>query len=260
MEQAKYGAVISGSISMITNLVAVVKGDKEPEEAAIAIVKDTGTGAVVSYTTAFAGSSLKGALQNAGPKFLQNVSKTNLPAVIVTTALETGKTLAKYIRGEIDGVECLEELGEKGTGMAASALFATIGQIAIPIPVIGGMIGGMLGYALSSACYGQVMAALKEAKLAREERLRIERECEEAIKMIRQYRAEMETLISRYLSDHINTFHMAFDGMKKALNTGDIDGFITGANTITRKLGGKPQFDTFGEFDSLMQGPKELIL
>jgi ribosomal protein S5 len=253
VEAAKSGAVIGGSISLITNVVSVAKGDKEPKDAALDVVKDTGTGAVTSYTIAFAGSALKGAMQNASDKMIRVLSRTNLPAAIVTVTVETGKTLAKYISGEIDGVQCLEELGEKGTGMVASALFATIGQIAIPIPVVGGMIGGMLGYALSSACYGQLTTSLKAAKLAREERIRIEAECEEAIKMIRSYRLEMEANISRYLSDYMVSFQTAFDDIKNALQLGDIDGFIAGANSITRKLGGTPQFNTFDEFNVLMQ-------
>jgi hypothetical protein len=260
LEQAKYGAVIGGSISIIKNLVAVVKDEKDPKDAILDVAKDTGSAAVSSYTTGSIGSVIKGVMQNAKKETTRILSKTNLPATIVTVTLEAGKTLAKYIKGEIDGVQCLEELGEKGTGMVASALFATIGQLAIPIPVIGGMIGGMLGYALSSACYSQLTSALKEAKMARKRRIQIEAECKEAILMIREYRAEMETAISTYLSDHIVTFNTAFDGIKTALNIGDIDGFIARANEITRKLGGKPQFENISGFDDLMKKKSESLL
>jgi hypothetical protein len=260
VEAMKAGAAIGGGISLIKNLVAVAKGEKEPDEAALSVAKDTGTAAVVSYGTTFAGSALKGFMQNSKRAIIRDAAKTSLPGVIVTTALEAGKTFAKYIKGEIDGVQCLEELGEKGTGMVSSAMFATIGQILIPIPVVGGLIGSMVGYALSSAFYKQLTGTLKEAKLARENRLRIEAECAEAIKMIRTYRAEMEAAISEYLSDHIAIFQAAFDDLKTALRLGDIDGFITGANSITRKLGGKPQFNTFAEFDTFMQGTGSLKL
>jgi len=260
LEQAGYGATIGGSISIIKNIVAVVKDEKNAEDAILDVAKDTGSAAALSYATGFTGSAIKGTMQNAKNEVTRTLSKTNLPAMIVTVTLETGKTLAKFIKGEIDGVQCLEELGEKGTGMTASALFATIGQIAIPIPVIGGMIGGMLGYALSSACYGFLMTSLKDAKMARERRIRIEAECAEAIRMIQLYRAEMETVISQYLSEHITLFHTAFDDIKTALNIGDIDGFIAGANKITRKLGGKPQFENISEFNSLMESSEKLSL
>jgi hypothetical protein len=191
---------------------------------------------------------------------VRSIAKTNVAGTIVTVALETGKTLGKYFKGEIDGVECLTEMGEKGTGMLSAALFATIGQIVIPIPVVGSMVGSMLGYALSSACYGELVTALKEAKLARTERIRIEAECEEAIKAIRQYRLELEKMVSQYLVGHIETFHAAFDGIKDALQIGDIDGFIANVNTITKKLGKNPQFETFGDFDALMNSPEPLRL
>jgi hypothetical protein len=199
-------------------------------------------------------------MQNAQSSALRNIAKTNLPGTIVAVTLEVGKTLKKFIKNEISGGECSQELGEKGTGMTASAVFATIGQIAIPIPVIGGLIGGMLGYSLSGAFYRQLTDALKEAKLAREERIRIEKECEEAIRMIRQYRAEMENAINQYLSDYMGVFQSAFDNIKNALELGDIDGFISGANTITKKMGGKPQFETFDGFKNFMNSSETFKL
>jgi hypothetical protein len=275
LEQAKAGAVIGGSISIIKNLVAVCKDEKDVEDAIIDIVQDTGTATAVSYATGSSGAAIKGALQNSKSAFTRALSKTNIAATLVSISLETGKTLSKYIKGEIDGVQCFEELGEKGTGMLSSAMFsslgtagavavfgksAVIGQLIIPIPIIGGLIGGMVGYALSSACYDQLMRALKDAKIARENRIKIEAECAEAIHMIREYRIEIEAAISSYLSDHIASFHNAFDGIKTALNIGDIDGFIAGANAITRKLGGKPQFENMSEFESLMDNSEKLSL
>jgi hypothetical protein len=211
VEAVGTGAALAGGMSLARNVVAVARGEVEPEEAALEVVKDTGTGAVVSCTTAFMGSVIKGSMQNAGKagSVVNSLSKTNLPVQIVSATIEAGKTLEKYFKGDIDGVECLTELGEKGTGMVSSAMFAVIGQLVIPIPVVGGMIGGMLGYVLSSACYRCLVSALQGAKIAREERLRIEAECAEAVKMIREYRREMETAISRYLLEYMSTFQEA---------------------------------------------------
>ena len=253
VEQAKYGAAIGGSVSLVRNLVSVVKGDESADEAALSVAKDTATGAAASYATAFAGSAIKGAMQNAGNETVRTLARTNIAATVVTVAMESGKSLGKYIRGEIDGVECLEEMGEKGTGFLSSAMFAAAGQMLIPIPVVGGMIGSMLGYALASSCYGELLGALKQAKLAHEERLRVEQECAEAIALIRQYRAEMEKAVAAYLSDHIAVFTDAFGQMNRAIGLNDIDGFMAGANAITAKVGGKVQFSNYSEFDSFMQ-------
>lgn len=44
--------------------------------------------------------------------------------------------------------------------------------------------------------------------------------------------------------------------MKMSMGIGDIDGFMAGANTITRKFGGETKFDSFEEFDRLMNNPE----
>jgi hypothetical protein len=273
IEAAKSGVIFGGSISAIQNIVAIAKGEKEADEAAADFAKDAAATAVVSYGTGFAGSAIKGGMESSGNEFLKTLAtKTNAPAQIVTVALEAGKTLFKYAKGEISEAECVRELGEKGTGMlggaalgaygsvaatavfgkAVSLPFTILGQAAIPIPVVGMVIGSMVGYALSTMFYGNILAAFEGAELARERRIQIEKECEEAIRMMRQYRAEMEEAIEKYLKDYSSAFRLAFDGMKEAMRLGDVDGFISGANAITEKLGGNSQFRDKEEFDKLM--------
>jgi hypothetical protein len=96
--------------------------------------------------------------------------------------------------------------------------------------------------------------------MARKRRIQIEAECEEAIRMIKEYRIEMETAISTYLSEHITVFHTAFDEIKTALNIGDIDGFIAGTNEFIRKLGGKPQFENMVKYEAFMHSSESLSL
>lgn len=252
VEQAAYGAAIGGGISFIKNTVAVIKGDKTPEEAGALLLKDTGLAAGTSYATAFSGTVLKGAMQNSESKMIQAVSKTNFAATVVTSILEVSKTMTSFIRGDIDGIQCLEELGEKGTSQLGAAMFAAAGQTLIPIPVVGGMIGSVVGYALTSACYGELLSALKDAKLAHEERLKIEKYCEEAIKMIIEYREQMNETVNKYLTDIRDTFDETIMLADKSIWQNDIDTFIDAANKMSIKMGRKPQFNNFKEFDSLM--------
>ena len=256
-EQAIYGGVIGGSISIIQNCVALIKGEKNTKEVALSIAGDTVKASAISFATGFTGSAIKGAMQNSSKTAVRALSKTNLAGTLVTTTVETGKTLKKYITGKISGLECLEELGEKGTSQLSAAMFAIAGQVLIPIPVVGGAIGSMVGYALSSACYKELTDALKEAKLAKEERIKIEKECQEAIVLIRQYRAEMNAVINNYLSVYSLTFNSAFEQMHKALELSDIDGFIGGANKITEKLNGKITFHSFAEFEDKVMNTYE---
>ena len=260
IEQAKYGAAISGGTSLIRNVVAVTKGEIEPTDAALSVVKDTGEGAVTAYATAFAGSAIKGTMQNSGSQYIRSLSKTNAPAAMVVSTIDVGKTMVKFAKGEISGVECLEEIGEKGTSHLSAAMFAAVGQIAIPIPVVGAMVGSMVGYALSSSFYKELTQSLKEAKIAREERIRIEKECQEARAMIAEYRIQMQKTIQQYFASHIKVFNEAISGIDEAMLTGDIDLFLKSSASIQTKLGYTPEFSNMSEFQSMMESDKPFNL
>lgn len=257
VKQAGYGALITGSLSLTKNIVSVVNGDLTPEEAAKAVAKDMGTGAVSGYLTAFSGATIKGLMQNSSSIYIRTLSKTNIAATLVSSVSATTKTLEKYIKGKITGLECLEELGETGTTQVASVMFGVVGQMLIPIPIVGSMIGSMIGYVFASSCYNVVVSSLNEAKVAREERSRIEKECAEIIKMICEYKMQLQTLISEYLTENIKIFNDGFLQMEKSIGIDDIDGFIAGNVSIQRQLGYKNQFFSFEEFDTLMNNSKE---
>ena len=179
---------------------------------------------------------------------------------MITSTIDIGKSMTRYFKGEISGTDCLVEIGEKGTSNIGAAMFTVVGQAAIPIPVVGALVGSIVGYALTSTFYGNLTSALKDAKLAHENRIRIEKECKEAISMIQQYRAEMNTHVQRYLAHYNNIFNDAFMQMDDAFLSNDIDKFIGGANKITRALGGTEQFSTMDEFNSFMNSTEDFNL
>ena len=222
------------------------------------MVKDTATVAAVSYGTGVAGSLIKASMQNSGSAVFRGLSKSNLPAAIVSLSIDSAKTLRKFFNGDISGLECLENLGETGTGMISSAMFATVGQVLIPIPVVGAMAGSMIGYALSSSCYGLLVGALKEEKLAREERIRIEKECEEHIKNLKEYRAQLEKYFDDYMTYYKNNFREAFKQIKTAYEIGDCDGYLDGCDKIITALGGTSQYSTVKEFEELMDSDEPI--
>ena len=264
-DQAKYGAIISGSVSIIKNMVACVKGEKTPGEAAQAVALDTGKGAAVSYATAFAGSTIKGAMQNAGSNLVRSLSNTNLAAGLVTTTLNVSKTMHRFFAGEIEGTQCIEQNSEKGVGEIGSAIYASIGVAATRggpavAKILGGIAGATFGYAAAVAVYQELSTALQDAKIAREERIRIEIQSAEAIQMIRRYREEMESLVSDYMANYITSFNEGFDAMDSAIMENDIEGFLRGNAQIQAVFGRTAQFSTQVEFDELMDSDIPLKL
>ena len=258
VEQAKTGATISGSISVVKNVVACMKGEIEPQDAAIAVVTDTGKGAAFSYATAFSGTVIKSAMQNASSSYIRSLSQTGLSTGLVSTTMNVGRTMKKYINGELTGAQCVEELGEQGVGEIGSAMYTAVamaavkGTSSVAIKVVAGMAGSTLGYAAAVAVYQELATSLKEYELAVEERIRIEAECEEAVRLICQYRAEMNAAVEQYMTENLEAFDEGFKAMDFAIMQNDVNGFITGNTIIQEKLGYEVQFRTQEEFDELM--------
>lgn len=249
---AKSSATISGSISIVKNTVSLMKGEIEYKEAVKNISMDTVSSASVGYATGFTGSYVKGIMQNSSSEFGRNLSKTNIPATIVTAALTMSRTLKKYVEGDISGVECFENLGEDGVSIIASSVYSAIGQTVIPIPVVGAVIGSMVGYTMASLTYKSLLEALKDEKLAKAERTKVERECAEHISLIKEYRVELTKLINEYLGSHLDLFLEVFSDIKNTLEVGDVDGYIQGMNEIKMILGGEIQVNNMEELDDFM--------
>lgn len=260
MEGAKSGAIVGGGIATVQNIVDVVRGKKDFDEAVVDISKTTAFSAGTGYVMTYGSTALKACMQNSSTTLIRSLSKTNMPAAIVTTAVSSIKSIGQYFSGEISGTECLETIGKTGAATVSSMAYGAVGQMLIPIPVAGAIVGSMIGYTLSSLCYSNLMNALNRAKLAKEERIRVERECTEAIKAIRVYRKEMNKYMDAYLNDYRTAFNNAFQDIKTALSIGDVDGCIDGFNQITRKLGGDVEFNNMEEFDKRMKDSSPFIL
>lgn len=266
IQQAETGAVISGSVSLIKNFVACIKGDIEPKDAALSVAGDVGKGAAASYIAAFSGTLIKGSMQNASSSYVRSLSKTNLAAGMVTTASDIGKTMLKYIKGEISGAQCVEELGEQGLGELGAAMYASIALAVVDssapavAKIAAGMIGSTVGYAAAAAVYKELSQSLREYELSVERRKKIEKECSEAVQLIKEYREEMNSIAETYLSSHLSVFSSSFSAMDKAILENDVDGFLLSNASIQQLLGHEVQFRSQAEFDDLMLSSENLKL
>ena len=260
LEGAGYGAGISGGISAVRNVCAVISGDKDAGEALRDVAKDTACGAAAGYASNFGLSALSSVMKESGANIMRTLADSALPAQIAVGVLEAGKTLLRYASGEIDRRECVAELQEKGAGMAGAVVGAEVGQAVIPVPVVGAVVGSVVGYALAGEVFRRMKMFLDRKELAREERLRVERECREAVKALEEFRTKAESVISQYLAGSIRVFREAFGVMDEAMRLGDVDGYIFGANMLTRKLGGGVQFEDMREFDALMMSDEAFVL
>lgn len=260
IEGAKSGALIGGGVAAVTNIVAMINGKKDFDEAVKDITKTTGKSAITGYAATYGSTVFKATMQNSSSSMIRSLSNTGLPGAIVSTAISSVSALGDFFDGEINGRELLTRVGKNGMATATSMVYGAVGQVLIPIPVAGTIVGSFVGYTLTTMMYGGLMKAMNEAKLAREERIRVEKECEEAIRVIKAYRKEMNEYMDRYLNDYRKIFNNAFLDIKTALSIGNIDGCIDGFNQITYKLGGHVEFNNMEEFNKRIEDSSPFIL
>ncbi|MBP1934997.1 hypothetical protein [Ammoniphilus resinae] len=265
LEQAKAGAVFSGAFSGARNLTSVINGEKEVGEAIVDTAVDTAKGAAVSYVVSAGGSLVKAGMQEAskrivhegGKSLATSLSKGNAPALIVSTTLEVGKSVKRYIDGDIDSKELMVELGEKGTGIIASTYGAELGAIlgTLVLPgigtIAGSIIGGMVGYMAGSQLYQSTLQFLA-MPLDAEKHRRIKEMSEQALKVMQKEREELERLIEQHFKDRHEMLRTHFTEMREAILANQPDRIVQQLGHIAVAFGGTLQFKNFKEFDEFM--------
>ncbi len=256
MNAAGVGALVSGGVSLITNVWECVVNGKDPKKAlkhtAIATLK----GGAYSYGVAFASSSLGSLMQSSANKIIQSLGKSSAPAMIVGACVANFTIFGLYLSGKIDEMELCKQLGRTNTSLLSGGAMAFAGQALIPIPVVGALIGGFVGAALSEAFFNALNS--KKVELARQRRIEIEKECRESIRLLEMYRNQFKEVFERYFHETTKFFNQSFDELERALYAGDADLVIGVNNKIQEGLGQKALFDNKQEGWELITSNKNI--
>ena len=259
VEGAKYGGIIGGSISILTNAFAVVQKKKSLGDAANDVAIDTVKATALGYVTACTGAAIKGVMQQSSNDMLRTLSGTAAPVLALNICLSLGSSINRYVNDEITESELLEEVGEKGAGMLASGMFAALGQIAIPIPFVGAAVGGMIGYTLSSMFYQAAVAAAKQADAAHANLARVRQIQAAAREEIDRQRTALNAFMRKEFPELQYETEQLFDHID-AHGAGDADAFAAAINRYAELLGTQLQFKNQIEFDGFMQSNATLRL
>ncbi|GAA6880759.1 hypothetical protein Va27_08960 [Helicobacter pylori] len=120
--------------------------------------------------------------------------------------------------------------------------YGGIGQLAIPIPVVGALIGGFVGITMSKTFYDISLKTLKEAKEAHQRRIEIEKKCRENIRLLEMHQNQFNEVFERYFHETTKFFNQSFDELERVLYAGDADLAIGANNKIQEGLGQKLPF------------------
>ncbi len=258
MNAAQTGAFIGGGVSLVTNIWECVANGKDPIKAIKHTTLATLKGGTLSYGSAFASSSLGGWMQSSANRIIQSLGKGSIPAMIVSVVATNATILGRYLSGNIDGKELLKQLGKANATLISGGAMAVAGQALIPIPGVGALIGGLVGAVLSETCCNALLKAREEAKLARQRRIEIERECHEIIRLLEAYQNHFKKVFEQYFHETTKFFNQSFDELERALYAGDAD-LAIGVNNKPREwLGQKALFDNSKEGWELITSNKNI--
>ncbi len=258
MNAAQTGALIGGGVSLVTNVYECIANGKDPIKAIKHTLVATAKGGALSYGSAFASSSLGGLMQSSANRIIQSLGKGSAPAMIVGACVANATVLTRYFSGKIDKTELLKQLGKANTTLVSSGAMAVAGQALIPIPVVGALVGGFVGAALSETCLNALLKAREEAKLARQRRIEIEKECREIIKLLEAYQNQFKEVFEKYFHETTKFFNQNFDELERALYAGDADLAIAVNNKSREWLGQKALFDNKQEGWELIISNKDI--
>ncbi|MGT0072642.1 hypothetical protein V5H68_07620 [Helicobacter pylori] len=147
------------------------------------------------------------------------------------------------------------EIGGRKHQIFKQYSYGGIGQLAIPIPVVGALIGGFVGAALSEAFFNALNS--KKVELAHQRRIEIEKECRESIRQLEMHQNQFNEVFERYFHWTIKFFNESFDELERALYAGDADLAIGANNKIQEWLGQKPLFGNKQECWEFITSRKE---
>lgn len=251
----KTAAAISFTLSGVQNFIDVLQGKKSKLEAVKDTTITTAESAAAGYVTTSVATAAGGVLQNSSLNMVRQIGKSNAPMAVATIVISSAKTINQWLHDEISGEECEKRIWRIAVTLEGSILFGEIGKGLIPVPYVGGFIGGMVGFVVTGIMYDELMKSYDELQMAQDERRKVEKICEKIKEAIRTYRKEMNDSWDQCFQDYKLSFDLAFEQICEGMEKGDTNLVFDGMNGISETCGVKPEFPTKEDAEDAISDP-----
>ncbi|MBY3619555.1 hypothetical protein HGO21_08360 [Acinetobacter sp. CUI P1] len=255
-------SVIPLAVMGVQNLVMMAKGEKKLEEAiketSIAVATTATTGGMMRVTT----SALTNTLNQSSVKAIQTVGNSNIVAQIISVSLLIKDSLIAYMNGEIDSKQFMEQIGEKGVGMVSGIQGAIIGQMLIPIPGVGAIIGSMVLSTVCTELYrfsNKMRAAYESLGEYSELEDKINFIANSALKEMETQRNNLKECISEEFKVWDRKINTAFNIMINATLNNDVNGISASLDDILGIFGERVHFKNYNEFDEFFMNQDAIL-
>lgn len=251
------GALLTGGISAATGIYSLHKDEIEVGELISRVAVDSAKG----YATGYAVTALSKGITHLATHYLgepiaRSLVRLNAPVAIAAGVVNAGKSFISYMKGEIDGERLLDEISHTAITSASSFYYGALGQVAIPIPIVGTLVGAGVGYFIGNMLHQSGLVALGDSRVvkeAKERRYAIQAVCLAVIPEIQKNRLELEAYLESYFSQRKKDFLASFSILDNSLYNWDADAFVFGLEKINNQFGTSLKYKSFTEFDRFMK-------
>lgn len=280
-------ALVNSAIPLTTEavrkLIDVAQGKETLNDAAKEMGKTTVNVAVVGGTNKLVVDVLSSQLSNSSSTVLKEIANSNQVAQIITVALIVQESAVKYINGEIDAKEFVDEVGVKGATMVAGMIGgqvgreiggmigATIGTVAIPIPgvgtgvgyVTGKVIGQVLGVIITTVACSAIVAVYNTSKHLNDYKLKesqIRRLEQDALKEMENQRCTFREIVKGEYQVWDETIQSGFEQILRSAceEIYNLQGVTEGLDKILSLFGKQVKFSTMEEYENQLDMPLKL--
>lgn len=257
LEAGKTGAAVAAGVSAVGGLLRLARGEADTGEVVAQVAVDAAKGYAASYVTTAVSKGIPHMMLKVGMDkgAATLLTKSNAHFAIAAGVVQSGRSIANYLNGDIDSEQMLSEISHTAVTGASAFYYGALGQALIPIPLVGMFVGSTVGYFVGNMLHQSGLLSLGEApviRVARERREHIEALCLTAIPLMRAHRLELENLLEQHFSERCHLLSTALDSLENSLIDWDADSFTSQLERVNKAFGASLPFKTLAEFDAFM--------
>jgi len=186
------------------------------------------------------------------------LEKGSILTSMTASTVFAGRAILAYKKGEITKEKLFEELNFTALTTVSTIYYTGFGQMLIPIPIVGTLMGAVVGFFVGNLLYRSGAITLGESNIvnaAIERKDKIEEMTNTLIPIIQQNRKDLEAYISTYFSERKEIFSEALNNLDISLGTNDNELFIESLQSINQQYGKSLETETFEEMMNANTAP-----
>ncbi|MDR2142589.1 MAG: lecithin retinol acyltransferase family protein [Deltaproteobacteria bacterium] len=164
--------------------------------------------------------------------------------ILVIGEIGKGKKTPTYIFDKVDNLK---------TYIKSSSIFKSQKWLR-------NLVGPMAGLMIFDFFSRKAAIARKQAKLAHDYYLKVNRECEEAIKQIELCKKEFEATFNKHFNEVSDNISFCLNKMQLAVENYEIDDYAVAINNLASIFGHSLRFKTLDEFNDFMASDEHFVL